>query len=114
MVCRQFVLSALIAIPLAAQPASYTFDQSQQFLKQYCQSCHGTGGGAGKFNIQQVSAPGSTTSEAERWNKIVIRVRNGEMPPKGLPAPPVDQREQFINFATASVRAAACTNSAMP
>jgi len=42
------------------------------------------------------------------------RVRNGEMPPKGLPAPPVDQREQFINFATVSVRAAACTNSAMP
>src|SRR5262245_39866770 len=111
---RQFALAASLAIPLAAQPASYSFDQSQQFLKQYCGTCHGGNGGAGKFNISQVSAPGSIATEGERWNRIALRIRNGEMPPKGLPAPPVDQREQFLQFATASVRAAACTNSSMP
>ena len=36
------------------------------------------------------------------------------MPPKGAPAPPVDQREQFTNWITASVREAACVAGAMP
>lgn len=107
----RFALSALAAVPLSAQ--QYTFDQSQQFLKQYCQPCH-VASSAGKFNVSQVSEPGSIASAAERWNRITLRIRNGEMPPKGLPAPPVDQRELFLKFATDSVRAAACSAGAMP
>ena len=45
---------------------------------------------------------------------LALRVRNGEMPPKGAPAPPADQREQFTNWVTASVREAACAAGAMP
>ena len=36
--------------------------------------------------------------EAERWNKVAIRVRNGEMPPKGAPAPAIEQRERFTDW----------------
>ena len=89
----------------------HTFDNAQQFLKTNCQACHQGSSPAGKFHIQQLAAGSSIAAEAERWNKLAIRVRNGEMPPKGAPAPPVDQREQFTNFVAASVRAAACSAS---
>jgi hypothetical protein len=36
------------------------------------------------------------------------------MPPKGAPAPPADQREQFTNWVTVSVREVGCAAGAMP
>src|SRR5262245_21523380 len=104
MALRFLGLSCAVALvlPLGAQPAAYDFDAGQKFLKQYCQSCHQGNSPAGKFNIQQLAAAASVTSAAERWNKVAIRVRNGEMPPKGLPAPPVDERENFTQWVNAS------------
>src|SRR5437773_933893 len=109
---RQGAVLALIlaAFPftLSAQPETYTFENAQQFLKQYCQACHQGSSPAGGFDTQRLSSAASIQSEAERWNKVALRVKNGEMPPKIAPAPPVDQREQFTQWATASVRAVAC------
>src|SRR5262245_7338575 len=101
----------LLALPLilSAQPADYTLDNAQQFLKQYCQACHQGNSPAAGFDIQKLSTASSIQSEAERWNKVALRVKNGEMPPKAAPAPPVDQREQFTQWATSSVRAVACS-----
>src|SRR5690349_5433947 len=100
-------LAVLLALPgtLAAQTGDYTFDQAQQFLKQYCQGCHQGNSPAGGFDVRKLSAAASIQPEAERWNKVALRVKNGEMPPKVAPAPPPDQREQFTQWATASVRA---------
>jgi hypothetical protein len=36
------------------------------------------------------------------------------MPPKGAPAPPADQREQFVNWVTISLREAACAAGSAP
>ena len=94
-------------------PTAYSFNEAQNFLKANCNACHqGTAPAAG-FDIQQIASPATISSEAARWNMLALRVRNGEMPPKGVPAPPADQREQFVNWITASVRAAGCAAGAV-
>ncbi|HLK64844.1 MAG TPA: DUF1588 domain-containing protein [Bryobacteraceae bacterium] len=109
-------LAMLMALPavLAAQSASFSFDVAQQFLKNHCQACHQGSVPAGGFAIQQLSAPDSLSSDAERWNKVALRVHNGEMPPKGIPAPSVDEREQFTQWITASVHQAICASGPVP
>ena len=42
---------------------------------------------------------------------LAVRVRNAEMPPKGAPAIPAGQREEFVNWIAESVRAAGCANT---
>src|SRR5271168_1525522 len=80
---------------LNAQPAGYSFERAQTFLGTYCRSCHQGKSPAGGFNVQEVETPASVRTEAQRWGRIQTRVRIGEMPPRGLPAPALDQREQF-------------------
>src|SRR5580698_4971309 len=111
---RRFAI--LIALPaaLGAQPASYSFDAAQAFLKDHCQMCHQGTAPAGGFDIQQISSAATIRSEAARWNSVALRVRNGEMPPKGVLVPPADQREAFANWITLSVRQAGCAAGAMP
>src|ERR1051325_6703021 len=100
----------LLALPmaLAAQSARYTFNDVQNFLKVNCGACHGGATPAGGFDLQQIASQATLKSEAARWNMLAVRVRNGEMPPKGAPVPPGDQREQLVNWITVSVRAAGC------
>ena len=107
-------LATLITIPaaLAAQPAGYSFDDAQAFLKSHCQICHQGTAPAGGFDIQQIGSRATIRSESARWNMLALRVRNGEMPPKGAPVPPADQRELFTNWVGVSVREAGCAASA--
>ena len=109
-------LATLIAFSAAlrAQPAPYGFDDAQEFLKKHCQACHQGTAPAGGFNLQKVASPASVQSSSARWTGLALRVRNGEMPPKGVPTPPFDQREQFTNWVSAAVREAACSTGATP
>src|SRR5882724_8432303 len=108
--------ATLIALPvaLAAQSARYSFSDAQSFLKTHCLACHQPTAPAAGFDIQQIASPATLRSAAARWNMLALRVRNGEMPPKGAPVPPADQRAQFVDWATASVRTAGCAADAMP
>ncbi len=105
----------LLTIPaaLSAQSAG-GFDTAQEFLKNHCRACHQGASPAGGFSIQQIATPPTLLSESGRWNKVALRVRNGEMPPKGAPAPPIDRREQFLDWVAASVREAVCSSGATP
>jgi mono/diheme cytochrome c family protein len=109
-------LATLITLhgALAAQSAGYSFNDAQTFLKSHCQTCHQGAAPAGGFDIQQIASLATIRSETARWTNLALRVRNGEMPPKGVPVPPVDQREQFSNWVTVSVREVGCAAGAMP
>jgi hypothetical protein len=107
----QICTVTLILFPfvLGAQSKGYSFGEAQSFLKTNCSACHtGTAPAAG-FDLQQISSAATIGSEAARWNTVALRVRNGEMPPKGAPIPPAEQRAQLVDWIAASVRAAGCT-----
>jgi mono/diheme cytochrome c family protein len=108
--------ATLLTLPLAlaAQSARYSFSDAQTFLKTHCQACHqGTAAAAG-FDIKEIASPATLRSATARWNMLALRVRNGEMPPKGAPVPPADQRAQFVDWITSSVRTAGCAADVMP
>ena len=111
---RCLAILIMLSVALGAQPARYSFDDAQAFLKGHCQMCHQGTSPAGGFDIQQIASPATIRSEAARWNKVALRVRNGEMPPKGIPVPPAGPREQFTNWVTLSVRQAGCAAGATP
>ena len=103
----------LLAIGIAASAQEYSFDHSQAFLTQYCEKCHGARP-VGGFKLERVSKPESLSAEAGKWSSLTARIRNGEMPPKGSPAPPLDAREQFTKWVDTSLRREACAAGIVP
>ncbi|MEZ5351144.1 MAG: DUF1592 domain-containing protein [Bryobacteraceae bacterium] len=55
-----------------------------------------------------MAARDSLRTDAHKWTSLATRVTNGEMPPKGSPAPPIDQRVQFTEWVESALRAEAC------
>lgn len=92
---------------LVVPAQSQSFEQAQGFLNKYCQNCH-QGKGAGGFTMQSVGSPATLRTAPQKWTRAALRVRNGEMPPKGLPAPVLDERESFGRWVETSVRAEVC------
>ena len=112
MFSSRFVLFvALLATVLPA--ASQTFQHSQDFLKQYCAACH-QGKGTGGFGLQSVNAAPTLRTEPQKWLSAALRVRNGDMPPKGSPAPTLEDRETFSGWVDTTVRAEACASGPTP
>jgi hypothetical protein len=104
---RALTIGALAAASLAAQEG-YSLADGQAFLAAYCQACHQGKSGAAGFHIEDVQTVESFEAQAVRWGKIVARVANGEMPPMGAPAPELDARERFTQWANESLHTAAC------
>jgi hypothetical protein len=113
---RWFLLVSLIVYSgsLRADPSGYSFENAQSFLNTYCLSCHQGESPAGGLNTQRLGTQESLRTDAERWSKLVLRVKNGEMPPKGFPMPELDQREQFTGWAESAVRAEVCATGLAP
>src|SRR6478735_9572140 len=105
--CLLLVFGAMCARVIATE-GDYSFDNAQVCLKKYCESCHQPKAAVGGFSLQRVSTPESFRTEAQKWTSLKARVTNGEMPPKGAPAPVLEEREKFTQWIDKSLRAEAC------
>src|SRR6266851_5267489 len=105
---------AVWSTALGAPSDGYSFENSQAFLKQYCQACHQGKSPAGGFHVQRVGGPASLQSDAQKWTALARRIKNEEMPPKGAPAPELDQREQFTQWVDTALRTEACAAGVTP
>ena len=85
-----------------------TFDSAQAFLGTHCAKCHQDKGGAGGFKLSRVAAFETLKTDGEKWKSLALRVKNGEMPPKGSPAPPIDDRVSFGQWVDHELRNQAC------
>lgn len=76
-----------------------TFEkQVQPILRQTCTGCHNEKLASGGLNIVPFLEPGSIALKKEGWERILSRVRAGEMPPKGIPAPPAAEMAALIDY----------------
>src|SRR4051794_38755824 len=93
-------LAFLLSLPVGAgaQTASYSFDDAQRFLKANCSTCHQGVEPAGGFSLREVSTAETIRSRPERWAKLALRVRNGEMPPRAAGAPALAERGRFLEW----------------
>ena len=96
----------LVFLAVSALAADLPFAEGQAFLQQYCVNCHQAA--VGGFALKQVSTPESFRAASHKWTSLANRVRNGEMPPKGAPAPALEAREHFTKWVDQTVHAEVC------
>jgi Protein of unknown function (DUF1592)/Protein of unknown function (DUF1588)/Protein of unknown function (DUF1587)/Protein of unknown function (DUF1585)/Protein of unknown function (DUF1595)/Cytochrome C oxidase, cbb3-type, subunit III len=90
-------LYGLLVVPLlcltgtrsAAQaPASSTFDNTvQPLFSKHCAGCHNAARQTGGLNLEPLNSAAGVLQNRETFEKIVRRLKAGEMPPKGSPRP---------------------------
>src|SRR6476646_9555265 len=108
---RHLLFCTLAALPLAsfaAEAPGFSFSDSQQLLDKYCASCHSAKSHVAGFSISRLNDPKTLAQDPQLWTHVLARVRNGEMPPKSLPAPAADIREQFVTWLDSTLRTAVC------
>ena len=102
---RPLALAALSAVYAMGAP---DFEATQKFLVTYCKNCHSGKSAVGGFRLEKVSDEASFSADPHSWTRLALRVRNGEMPPKGLPAPALNAREEFAAYVDLTLRTTAC------
>ena len=118
-------LAAGLVVPGLAQPgfaqpenAAVSAGESggsaeiQAVLARYCQACHNRRSTVGRetglaFDVLDV---GGVAGDAERWEQVVRRLRNGSMPPAGRPRPPADSYDRVATWLETRLDAAADAN----
>ena len=66
----------------AAAPG-HTFDSLvKPFVMENCASCHGARRQKGQLNLQAYDSLEALTNDADRWEMVVQKLRDGEMPPE--------------------------------
>jgi hypothetical protein len=108
------LLTAIALAPAVYAVETASFADSQAFLKQYCRGCHDGKTAAGGFHLSRMASEESLGSAASKWISAANRVRNGDMPPRGAPAPPVEARESFAGWVHQALRAEACSAGITP
>ncbi len=86
------VFSGLFISTLVYGQAAKT---DQEFVSRYCAACHNDKLKAGGFSFTQVDLahPGQN---AEQFEKVILKLRTGMMPPAGLPRPKADALNGFV------------------
>ena len=107
---RALLLFTVISLVLPAQP----FAQTQGFLKGYCVACHQGAKPSGGFNAAKLTTLQTMMEEPRKWSRMLARVRDNEMPPKGAPAPSMEKREAFTAYVEETMKTAACADGIAP
>ncbi len=99
-------MKAFITLLACVSTASaYGPADGRAFLDTHCVSCHGAKSPAAGLNLAKA---GVDLSQSDRWARIANRVRAGEMPPRGVAAPAVEQRQAFVKWVEDGLHAEAC------
>jgi mono/diheme cytochrome c family protein len=100
-----------------AQSASPAIDTGAQtaVVAKYCISCHSERAKAGGLTLEglDLSRP---AAHAETWEKVILKLRGGLMPPAGMPRPPEPARAALVTYLESSLdsAAAAAPNAGRP
>ncbi|HEY3836440.1 MAG TPA: DUF1592 domain-containing protein [Bryobacteraceae bacterium] len=91
-----------------------TPDEVKTVVGHYCSACHQGKSPAGGLNLATLVATKAPAEDPSSWGHVLARVRNSEMPPKGLPAPAPDEREKLVSWIESALKTAACADGPTP
>jgi mono/diheme cytochrome c family protein len=86
------------ARPLDEQSAKEKAFQEQvkPYLKQYCAGCHNGRVKTAGIAVDVLNDAASLQAHGDTWEKILRKIRTGEMPPKGLPRAAQDKSDALL------------------
>ena len=96
-------VAAVVALPAPAATAS---DSRQAFLDRYCASCHSAASKTAGIVLQNSEAL-NPAARPDVWEKVVRKLKAGEMPPAGMPRPDEASLRAFSTGLTNDLDAAA-------
>ena len=80
------VVAKPAAVAKVSAGSQTDFDASvKPLFEQTCSMCHSSGLASGNLNVEQYSTVGSIASDRDEWDKILHRLKAGEMPPAAIP-----------------------------
>ena len=84
----------------AAKATAHTFESLvKPFVKENCATCHGTRRQKGQLNLQAYDSLEALTNDADRWELVVRKLRDGDMPPEEEePRPTAKQIAELTGF----------------
>jgi hypothetical protein len=92
-VCSACWILAAASSGLRADPAQVTvaattatLSADQALVQKYCITCHNARAKTGGLSLEGMN-PADAASHAEVWEKAVMKLRGGMMPPQGMPRP---------------------------
>lgn len=92
-----------------AKPISYE-DEIKPLLSQYCYDCHGEDVQKADLTLEKYTTEAMVLKHRDTWEKVLLNVRSGEMPPSRKPQPTMEEREKLIRWIENTVLSADCSN----
>ncbi|MBM3756163.1 MAG: DUF1592 domain-containing protein [Acidobacteria bacterium] len=90
-------IGGLLLLGQSDRPKSFDHDV-QPLLTKNCVMCHNDRMQSGGIDIRPFTQPSSVLAAREPWERVVQKIRSGEMPPKGLPKPSVEEIARLTAF----------------
>ncbi len=79
-------------LPFVCLAAGSSFERTvEPFLKTNCVLCHNTKMKVGGLSLDGYAGSKDPLKDRDVWEKVVQKLRTGQMPPKGLPVPPAEE-----------------------
>jgi mono/diheme cytochrome c family protein len=90
------LLAASVAL-FAAGDGSPSYEKTvQPFLSKNCYMCHSAETASGDLNLQQYKSASALGQDRDRWEKLLGKLKAGEMPPPGMPRPDAAELKAVI------------------
>ena len=74
--------------PARPLPASSLDTEIKAFFSSNCFFCHNAKLKSGNLSLEQLTSLPDLTTHRDAWERVLQKLKTGEMPPKGLPRPP--------------------------
>ena len=93
---------------LESNPKKTSEYREFEFIKRYCLECHSGEKPKASLDLSRFDSWDKILSEALLWDDILIRLSQGDMPPKEADLPTLNERSEFLNWVESSLQKAAC------
>ena len=97
-----------------SNPKKPTEYREVEFIKRYCLECHSGKNPKASLDLSRFDSIERIVSEALLWDKILIQIVEGDMPPEEADIPALDERSNFLNWVESSLQKAACQSGPHP
>src|SRR5437588_7496634 len=80
-----WMVAAAVVAPLAADPGDVP-----AFVQKNCVACHNGTVKSGDLDLAALQTAKTFEENRETWEKVVEKLKLGQMPPPGAPRPPAE------------------------
>ena len=92
--CVWFGLATVLLIGTARAGG---LNDAAPLLNRFCTECHGGDNPEAHLNLEQLSGEPAFATQFRRWQKVIERVKDGQMPPPDAPQPTAAERTALID-----------------